>query len=68
MKHTIQDGGTIQIFFGSHLKDKDMVDHYLFKDHLFKNHLLIINSIRGTNSLQHLLPLSMSLPVKQNLL
>jgi len=41
VKHTIQDGGTIQILFGSHLKDKDIVDHHLFKDHP-----LVINSIR----------------------
>ena len=61
VKHTIQDRGTIQIFLGSHLKNKDMGDHQLFK-----NHLLIINSIRGTNLLSHHLSFPMSLPTKEN--
>jgi len=62
-KHTIRDGGTIPTFLGNLFKDKHMVDNYHSKDHL-----LTINFIRQINTLQHYLPLLMSLPIKENLL
>ena len=61
VKHTIRDGRIIPTFHVSLLKDKNMVDH-----HHFKNHLLIINFTREINSIQHHLSLHKSLPIKEN--
>jgi len=63
VKRTIRDGGTIPIFLENLLKDKDMVDHHHSKDHL-----LAINFTGEINTLQHHLPLLMSLPIKKILL
>jgi len=46
VKRTIQDDRTIPTINGNLLKDKDMVDHHQFKDHL-----PITNFIREINSM-----------------
>jgi len=62
VKHTIRDSRIIPTFPGSLIKDKDMVNHHHFKDHL-----QIINFTREINSIQHHLSLHMFLPIKKTI-
>jgi len=61
VKRTIRDGKTIPTFHENLLKDKDMVDHHHFIDHL-----LIISFIREINLMQRRLSLHMPLSIKEN--